>query len=351
VCQICRPAGRAWKRVVRPSSSSKGSSARRREPVVVLPPEAEEGSPWPLQGTYVKGMHGSRSPVTRDRFAASGSAEPRWKFTSNPQELIVYGKVVGTVIHRADSFATTPSLSIPEVTERDATGRIIVAEDLQNAYNIYKIMKEWVEVAYRVGSYPTGENVDNALKTTLLNDYASNNADPRANGFHEWLALMRATERELTVKAAPLAMLLGATPVPQVGIRTVVGALLRPSRYLAKREQRRQQVENDVPIELRTMLAMTANRCWGYHSLAQFVSARKSFFRTDGGYFGTAPDMFPDSLQSGDVVALVAGLAMPVVLRKVESGFHLVSHCYVHGMMYGDVWERVEGQIDELTLI
>lgn len=91
---------------------------------------------------------------------------------------------------------------------------------------------------------------------------------------------------------------------------------------------------------------MTANGGgWGYHSLAQFGSARKSFFRTDGGYFGTAPDMFPDSLQSGDVIALVAGLAMPVVLRKVESGFHLVSHCYVHGMIYGDVWERVETQI------
>ncbi|KAH7176054.1 heterokaryon incompatibility protein-domain-containing protein [Dactylonectria macrodidyma] len=292
-----------------------------------------------------------RGPVTRGRFAASGSAEPRWKFTSNPQELIVYGKVVGTVIYRADSFVLTPLPSIPELTQRDATGRIIVSESLRNTYNIYKIMKEWVGVAYRAGSYPTGENLDNALKTTLLNDYPSNNADPRANGFHEWLASMRATEAELTVKAAPLAMLLGATPVPQVGLRTVVGALFRPSRYLAKREQRRQQVENDVPIELRTMLAMTVNRGWGYHSLAQLVSARKSFFRTDGGYFGTAPDMFPDSLQSGDVVALVAGLAMPVVLRKVESGFHLVSHCYVHGMMYGDVWERVEGQIDELTLI
>ncbi|KAM0080825.1 hypothetical protein ACKRZS_007006 [Fusarium odoratissimum] len=300
--------------------------------------------------------HDARYPLLKEHFAASGTAGPEWRFTPNPQELIVYGKVIDTVKCCTESFAATLPSKIPkaelDLMQRDAAGQIIVSDILRKLYSAFKTLQEWVEVAHRVVSYPTGESVDDALMRTLLGDIPPINARPEVNEFGGWLASMRATEAELDVKAAPLALRLCTPPPLLVRLQNLVDGLFRPSRALEIHEHRRQQVEKDVPIELRQMLPMMLRGGgWRYHCRAVTFSANKSFFRTDGDYFGLAPDLFPGSLQTGDVVALVAGMAMPVVLRRAEGGFNLVSHCYVHGMMYGEIWERVQGQLDELMLI
>jgi hypothetical protein len=293
-----------------------------------------------------------RHPVINDRFAASGSSDSKWRFTSDPGELIVHGKVIDTVVYRTGSFAVTPAPDIMDFVRRDETGRIVISESLANLHEKYMVMKEWVNAAYWQHSYPTGESIDDALKTTLLGDYPENNNSSQARQFQEWLRSMRATQSELSAKAMPRAMDIGATSLPQIRIRSLLGSLFRPSRAREMVQQMARQVENDVPIELRTTLAMTSEGGgWGFHSTAHSFSANKSFFRTEKGYFGLGPDRFPDSLKNGDKIALIGGLSMPVLLRAVEGRYRLVSHCYVHGMMYGDMWEDPAARMEELTLI
>jgi hypothetical protein len=53
----------------------------------------------------------------------------------------------------------------------------------------------------------------------------------------------------------------------------------------------------------------------------------------------------------GDKIALVAGLGVPVVLRPIGNSFQLVSHCYVHGLMDGKFWAKMNEELDSMLII
>jgi hypothetical protein len=59
---------------------------------------------------------------------------------------------------------------------------------------------------------------------------------------------------------------------------------------------------------------------------------RRTLFATAGG----KPGLGPESMQTGDVVAILLGTAVPIVLRPVGNHFTYVGEAYVHGIMYGE---------------
>ena len=243
-----------------------------------------------------------RYPVVRDRFAAAGGAEAKWEFPpGRPKEMVVYGMIVDEVIYRGGSY--------PRVPTAQST------DELQDFHRVYETMREWVDISSWTGGspYPTGERVEDALRTTLMNDEPENNGDAAAmQSYAAWLEIMR------------------------TGVK--------PSSHL--------QAQGSVSVEMETLIGITRSPAWQFHNLAMVFSVNKTFFRTGEGYFGTAPDGFPDPIRSDDVVAVVAGMAMPVVLRPVDSGrFRLISHCYLHGIMYGEEWERRGGDGREIILV
>lgn len=61
-------------------------------------------------------------------------------------------------------------------------------------------------------------------------------------------------------------------------------------------------------------------------------SRTATMFNTSGGRIGICPR----GIHSGDGVAIVRGCRVPVILRKVESYFRLVSPAYVSGIMQGE---------------
>ncbi|KAF4463847.1 hypothetical protein FALBO_9335 [Fusarium albosuccineum] len=295
----------------------------------------------------------NRHPVLRSHFAATGSSEPKFRFTSNPRELVVHGKIVDTVLYRTDSHTSAEMPPQPASYDRDATDRILVWPALQEFWNRYKIMKDWVDVAYWSDTYPTGEAISDVLKTTLLGDHVYNNpSNPAIDlAFPQWLNMMKATDADLSLQGCKMAFEAGIVVMPSFGLRRVLGSIFSPSRAQSFYEEIWQRAAHQVPMELRMMLVQSSPAGGlAFYNPALVYSVKKCLFRTEGGYLGMAPDRFPGAMQAGDVIALVAGMEMPVVLRRVEGGFQYVSHCYVHGMMHGETWEGL-GELDELVLV
>lgn len=63
-----------------------------------------------------------------------------------------------------------------------------------------------------------------------------------------------------------------------------------------------------------------------------------SFFHTAQGYRGTASR----SAQVGDVVVVFFGSRVPFIVRKHQSGYRLISHCYLDGFMDGRAIEMLK---------
>jgi hypothetical protein len=81
-------------------------------------------------------------------------------------------------------------------------------------------------------------------------------------------------------------------------------------------------------------------------------SRKKAFYLTKNKYFGTAPDRISESIETDDRIAIIAGLKMPVVLRPRPDGtYTFVSHCYLHGVMYGEAVHEVTDELKDIILI
>jgi hypothetical protein len=52
----------------------------------------------------------------------------------------------------------------------------------------------------------------------------------------------------------------------------------------------------------------------------------------------------PSATAVSDVVAFIAGSEIPLMLRKIESGYSLIGQCYAHGFMGNEFWDRVDVQ-------
>ena len=87
------------------------------------------------------------------------------------------------------------------------------------------------------------------------------------------------------------------------------------------------------------------------HTLAHMSSSKNCLFYTRNYYFGTAPDPLPVSMMPGDEIAIIRGLEMPLLLRPVEGGYKVITHVYVHEMMYGEMWPEDEDYLKDTIML
>lgn len=89
------------------------------------------------------------------------------------------------------------------------------------------------------------------------------------------------------------------------------------------------------PEEICSFLALkNSDDAANFHFTAFVFANKKCLFTTMNGLIGVGPDL----IQPDDQIAVIAGLGMPAVLRPASTGYQLVSHVFVHGLMYGDDW-------------
>ncbi|KAK2735521.1 het domain-containing protein [Colletotrichum kahawae] len=76
------------------------------------------------------------------------------------------------------------------------------------------------------------------------------------------------------------------------------------------------------------------------------------FFTTKGGFCGTGTPL----IQPGDLICVVPTVQPPLVIRPVAGNqhrYHIIGSCYVHGVMYGEMWENTgsEKKVLKQTLV
>ena len=84
-------------------------------------------------------------------------------------------------------------------------------------------------------------------------------------------------------------------------------------------------------------------------ALIKYALGRRFFVSKDG-YFGLAP---PDA-QEGDRIAVLFGVNVPFILRKIGLNYQIVGESYVHGLMNGEIvemWRLGTKECQDLVLI
>lgn len=70
-----------------------------------------------------------------------------------------------------------------------------------------------------------------------------------------------------------------------------------------------------------------------FNTLIHYQDGRRTC-TTQNRYFGTVPD----EAEEGDLIVILFGIDIPFVLRPVgDNTFKLIGHCYVHGIMDGEL--------------
>jgi len=307
------------------------SDCRTRELPSWVPDWSEEG--WMEDD--------SRYGLLRSRFKASASVEePYWRFSDNGTALILRGKIVDSIIFRTDPL---PGLELmgrirDQNPTADAPPASILSfpgdEFMQCNHQAYTTLKTWVEVS-QWSNYPTGELTKDAFQRTVVNDNPGCNTDAKKdNSFNSWYDIMCLDELDIAA----------------IALQNQGSENLIPSAP-NMREAYLRNVANTTPAAKLISSALRGPG-FGFHGHAMAFSRKKCFIYTEKGYFGTAADPLPSSVQPGDIVAIVSGLEMPLLLRPIEGGgYKLLTHAYVHGIMYGEAWPETEDQLEEIVLL
>ena len=247
--------------------------------------------------------HDPRLPLMRSRFGAGGPLEAQWESRLAGLQLLVRGKMIDRIMYRGQGlhFVDPREVNLKELLRLDDSGQLIATESLCSLQKSIQVLQEWCDVSQWSDSYPNGQTTKDALRTTLLNDSPPRMNDYRGNAaFEPWLQYMR--------KAA---------------------------------EDSCSGHSTQIAAEFDRVTALLTGPGFRFHTAAMVFCSNKALYRTEKGWLGMAPDFIPDPVQAGDMIATIRGMAMPAVLRPSDTtgGYQLISHCYVHGWMYGEGWD------------
>jgi hypothetical protein len=192
-------------------------------------------------------------------------------------------------------------------------------------------LRSWVDISSLYKEYPTGEAVQIALRHTLVDgEVRQASGSPIETAFDAWHKIMDSSDMNglSTLASKPQDVLPHSAGEPKASDadgKTQLGKF---------------------PAEWQSFLALATGPATQYHFEVLRHALKKCFFSTVNGYFGTAAGL----VEEGDRIAVFAGLEMPVVLRRVDQGYSLITHAYVHGIMHGEAWPA-NAEISEITLV
>lgn len=122
--------------------------------------------------------------------------------------------------------------------------------------------------------------------------------------------------------------------------------VIRDEGRAARRSAKTDSSKWDLTEKFETHGGKAFNQYYDYVKANGMWCYNRRFFKCGEGEFGWGPD----GAREGDVVAVINGLAVPLVLRPVSAGgFRVIGDCYCHGIMQGESVDMVEQQDIDLV--
>jgi hypothetical protein len=204
------------------------------------------------------------------------------------------------------------------------------------AINNVNVFQERIHMAKGLQDYPTGESILQAFARTISQDgwmgdgKSTRLPSNRDDMFQEWLFLMTANEAgDRTAMEIIDKALSDSMAVPEV---------LHMIKELGVAPEISQMTDE---FKIIVVMKLSGLACKFQTPVYSFASLR-SFFLTEDDYFGMAPE----TISSGDQIALFAGLKVPMIIRKSGDSYELLGPAYIHGIMHGERWPL---DLDHLT--
>jgi hypothetical protein len=229
-------------------------------------------------------------------FNAAGSSVSTWTF-EDTRRLVTKGTVIDIVRNcgpplqfgdRTDRYMETQNLPLSESRNEELSYELSAC---------FEVLKYWMELAMRQDAYPTRRaRMEAFLRIVFYDGADSKDKDGRIESFMRWHKL-------------------------------IMGENIDDFPW------------SFFPINMAMWSQAMTQGSWLHHLSVLRCARNKSFFGTEKGVYGIAVR----TVRSGDKVALISGVRVPVVLRKSAGE----TYCYigfaaVDGYMDGRSWKETE---------
>ena len=282
---------------------------------------------WSDQGWGIKDK---RKEVLELDFQAGGSGHPQWSFSTDLQQLVAAGKVVDSIHECGHPLKLEGDFDKDFMNLIPGSHGVSLKEALRRIHPAFDIFRNWVGISLRHNGYPSEDDRISALQRVLQEGGGGQSPGNSASvDFAAWYSVMQ--HQDLTWLSELIA-------------KTALGPVQSNEASSVSDTVKKAKLEN-LPAEWQSWLAISTGpvSASAFH-LALVRSARnKSFIVTGRGMFG----MSATETQKGDPVVVLAGLRLPVILRRVGASFRVIGHAYVDGLMNGEAWT---GDVEDIVL-
>jgi hypothetical protein len=247
-------------------------------------------------------------------------------------KLVISGAIVDTISGACPRWTPNSECELPDIPLANAAGAVPVAFFLADTF---------ISLAHasmdRSGKYPNGESVSAAIWQTLIcgtirerralpSDKTSYDAflecleiEYRSASFPDIEgSRVEQGETDLNVRLENISFAFGLGPL-NLGTGD-------PNQARRNRDNHRSLTQERALPFIQELVRYQAGR--------RICLTRKLYFAA-----------VPDEARNGDLIAIFSGHALPYVVRRVQgpdadpNRFRLVGHCYVHGIMDGELIE------------
>ncbi|KAK5115419.1 hypothetical protein LTR85_009879 [Meristemomyces frigidus] len=284
--------------------------------------------------------------VNHEHFAASGASQLTFEFPG-PGRLRLSGVVIDTVRACSETVPQRPEQRLNDLMEPGVY--------LPSMEQRVRAWVSWLRMALGEGEYPTGERTVDVFQRTILQDGAVGKLPEHRlpaevmDEASSWVSLLAVHDEDVPPGNGASAYQLESHELWRHRVNEVLEyTLTLPAFHAAYFSS---PGVDPRPIlanpGFRTMTALANGGPMRAHNWILRLTTGRRMFRTQLGYFGTAPQ----SIRTGDSVALIAGMKLPMLVRALEDGdgYKLVCPAFVHGMMHGEFWPAHEGALSEFV--
>ena len=256
-------------------------------------------------------------------FTASGSSSAEFKFPNEANFISVQGIFVDRITCTAKKHISLIQ-DLNEFTEVQPGPRS--STERQRIDHI-EACREWIEIAYGLTTYPYGETAKDSFFRTLVPRRRINSIVEEAalDGFNEWLGCFDPGISTMVPRALE--------HFPSNELQDTEQTL-RFARHSENGSMERSSAQVQPNYDVISKRIEQNEKAMTFDSLLLHLCKETRLFTTSEGHLCKGLK----AIQEGDLVALIAGVHWPLVIRKEGGLYRSKGPAYIHGIMFGEKW-------------